>query len=213
VRGPFDAGMQEKLERRVRQIVAQRANLVFLQLECGGGDPVIARQLADFFSNLRDDRGDDPVMTVAFVTRHSHDLALFLALGCTEIIMDEKAKLGDFEDLLTGRPKAGLGIEKLLVELAQEQGYSPLLVRGMVNPDLAIYRVRNQKGRLEQVLVDAAELEKDQKDKKKWGDPEAIKKPGQWFYLNADEAMKPGIGLSQHKFEGDPDKSFAEVKN
>ena len=213
VSGPFDAGMQEKLERRVRQIVAQRANLIFLQLECGGGDPVIARQLADFFRTLRDDRGDDPVMTVAFVTRHSHDLALFLALGCTEIVMDHKAKLGDFEDLLASRPKAGLGIEKLLVELAQEQGYSPLLVRGMVNPQLAIYRVRNQKGRLEQFLVDGAELEKDRKDKKNWGDPELIKKEGQWFSLDADEAMKPGIGMSQHKFEGDPDKSFAEVRN
>jgi membrane-bound ClpP family serine protease len=228
VRGPFDAGMQEKLERRVRQIVAQRANLIFLQLECGGGDPVIARQLADFFRTLRDDRGDDPVMTVAFVTRHSHDLALFLALGCTEIVMDDKAKLG-FEDWVPGRPDAWfekpLGereklrnsrigiIEKPLVELAQEQGYSPLLVRGMVNPELAIFRVRNQKGRLEQFLVDGAELEKDRKDKKNWGDAEEVKKAGQWFSLNADEAMKPGIGLSQHKFEGDPDKSFAQVKN
>jgi membrane-bound ClpP family serine protease len=213
VSGQFDEGMKEKLERRVRQVVAQRANLVILQLECGRGDPVIARQLADFFRTLRDDRGDDPVMTVAFVTRHSHDLALFLALGCTEIVMDHKAKLGDFEDLLAGRPNAGLGIEKPLVELAQEQGYSPLLVRGMVNPGLAIYRVRNQKGRLEQILVDGAELEKDQKDKKNWGEPEVVKKPGQWFSLTADEAMKPGIGLSQHKFEGDPDKAIAELKN
>jgi membrane-bound ClpP family serine protease len=213
VSGQFDVGMQEKLERRVRQAVAQHANLIVLQLECGRGDPVIARQLADFFRTLRDDRGDDPVMTIAYVTRHSHDLALFLALGCTEIVMDSKAKLGDFEDMLAGRPNAGLAIEKPLVELAQEQGYSPLLVRGMVNPQMAIYRVRNQKGRLESLLVDGVELEKDKKDKKNWGEPEVIKKQGQWFSLNADEAMKPGIGMSQHKFEGDPDKAMAELKN
>jgi membrane-bound serine protease (ClpP class) len=213
VSGPLDRGQQEKLERRIRQVVAQRANLIVLQLECGGGDPAIARELGDFLRGLRDDRGDDPVMTVAFVTRHAHDLALFLALGCTEIVMDDKAKLGNFEDLLASRPNARLGIEKPLVELAQEQGYPPLLVRGMVNPELSIYRVRNQKGRLEYLLVEGAELEKDRNGKKNWGDAELIKKEGQWFSLDADEAMKPGIGLSQHKFGGDPDKAMGEIKN
>ena len=99
------------------------------------------------------------------------------------------------------------------MELAQEQGYSPLLVRGLVNPELAIYRVRNQKGRLEPILVDGVELEKDRKDKKNWGESEVIKKPGQWFSLSADEAMKPAIGMSQHRFEGDPGKAMAELKN
>jgi membrane-bound ClpP family serine protease len=211
VSGSLDRGQQEKLERRIRQVVAQRANLILLQLECGGGDPVVARELGDFFRGLVDDRGDDPVMTIAFVTRHTHDLALFMALGCTEIVMDEKAKLGDFEDLIAAHPNYRLAIEKPLLELAQEQGYPPLLFRGMLNKDLAIYRVRNQKGRFEHLLVDGAELEKDRKEKKNWVEPEQIKKEGAWFALSAEEALK--LGVSQHTFAGDPDKAQGDLKN
>jgi membrane-bound ClpP family serine protease len=211
VSGPLDRGLQEKLERRIRKAIAQRANMILLQLECGGGDPAIARNLADFLRTLQDDEGDAPVMTVAFVTRHAHDLALFLALGCTEIVMDENAKLGDFEDFVGNDPNKGKAIEKLLVSLAQEQGYSPLLVRGMVEKDLAIYRVRNQKGHFEHLLVDAAELEADRNEKKNWVAPEVIKKEGEWFSVDARNAEK--LTVSQHTFAGDPDKAMGDVKN
>jgi membrane-bound ClpP family serine protease len=211
VSGELDRGLQEKLERRIRKVIAQKPNLILLQLECGGGDPGIARELADFLRKLQDDEGDNPVMTVAFVTRHSHDLALFLALGCTEIVMDENAKLGDFEDLVGKDPAAGKAIEKLLLNLAQEQGYPPLLFRGMLDKNLAIYQVSNQKGRFEHLLVDNDELEKDRKEKKNWVDPELIKKEGTWLSLTADQAVK--LGISQHTFVGEPDKALADVKN
>jgi membrane-bound ClpP family serine protease len=211
VSGTLDRGLQEKLERRVRQVVAQRANLILLQLECGGGDPVIARELGDFFRTLRDDRGDDPIMTIAFVTRHAHDLALFLALGCTEIVMDEKAKLGDFEDLLSAHPQNKLAIERPLLELAEEQGYSRALIRGMLNKELAIFQVRDPKGGVGQWIVDGAELEKLKQERKIGANAEQIKKEGAWFSLSADEAER--LRVSQHKFVGQPDKSLGEVKN
>lgn len=211
VSGTLDRGLQEKLERRIRQVVAQRANLILLQLECGGGDPVIARELGDFFRTLQDDRGDEPIMTVAFVTRHAHDLALFLALGCTEIVMDEKAKLGDFEDLLGAHPETKLAIERPLLELAQEQGYSRPLIRGMLNKELSIYQVRDVKGGVGQWLVEGAELEKLRREKKNGLDAELIKKEGAWFSLSADEAER--LRVSQHKFVGPPDKSLGDVKN
>jgi len=211
VRGVLDLGLQERLTGRIRQAIGQGANQIILQLECGGGSPVIARELADFFRALQDDAGDNPVKSVAFVTRHAHDYALFLALGCTEIVMDQQAKLGDFEDLLARHPKERKALGPPLTELAQLQGYSPLLMRGMIEPEIAIYRVQNQKGRLEYLLVDGVELERDRKEKKNWINPEMIKKEGQWFSLNAEEALR--LGVSQHTFAGDPDKAFADIKN
>jgi membrane-bound ClpP family serine protease len=211
VSGSLDRALHEKLDRRIRQVVAQRANVILLQLECGGGDPVIARELADSLRTLRDDRGDEPVMTIAYVTRHAHDLALFLALGCTEIVMDDMAKLGDFEDLLGAHPEGKLAIEKPLLELAQEQGYSTLLIRGMLNKELAIYQVTNFNDRVEQVFMDSADLEKLRREKKNGVDAEPVKEPGAWFSLSADKAEK--FHMSQHKFVGDPDKSLAIVKN
>jgi membrane-bound ClpP family serine protease len=211
IRGNLDLGSQERLTGRIRQAVGQGANQIILQLECGGGSPVIARELADFFRALQDDAGDNPVKSVAFVTRYAHDYALFLALGCTEIIMDQQAKLGDFEDLLARHPNERKAVGPPLTELAQLQGYSPLLIRGMVEPEIAIYRVQNQKGRLEYLLVDGAELERDRKEKKNWINPELVKKEGQWFSLSAEEAIR--LGVSQHTFVGDPDKAFPDIKN
>jgi membrane-bound ClpP family serine protease len=212
ISGTLDKGLYDKLERRIRRTRGQRANFIIFQLECGGGDPAVARDLADLFRTLKDDRGENPVKTVAYVTRNAHDLAIFLALGCTEIVMDSQAKLGDFQDMIAARPKkAQFEIENSLRELAQEQGYSPVLIAGMVNPEIGIYKVRNQKGRFEQVLVDDKELEEDLLGAHKWGDPEPLKKPGQWFSLDA--ALARELRVSQHTFDGQAKEALPNVYN
>jgi membrane-bound ClpP family serine protease len=212
ISGRLDKGLYDKMERRIRRTRGQGANFIIFQLECGGGDPTVARDLGDLFRTLKDDRGENPVKTVAYVTRHAHDLAIFLALGCTEIVMDSQAKLGDFQDLMAARPKeAQFEIESSLRELAQEQGYSPVLIAGMVNSEIGIYRVRNQKGRFEKVLVDDKELEEDRRGPNKWADPEPIKKPGQWFSLDA--ALARDLHASQHTFDGQAKEALPNLYN
>src|SRR5262249_12374356 len=143
VKGPVNGALKETLERKFSQVIAQRANLIILQLECGGGDPQAAADLAHTIRSLQDDRAEYPVMTVAFVSEHARDNATFLALGCTEIVMEEKAKLGDFERLAQENRKYADAISQELEGLAREQGYSPLLARAMLHPDVAVHRVRS----------------------------------------------------------------------
>ena len=79
------------------------------------------------------------------------DMAAILARGCTESVMTRHAELGDFSSIVYEK-KGGRLVEvdpqrnamrlRALEELAQQQGYSPLLFRGMMDRQLTIYSAR-----------------------------------------------------------------------
>ena len=81
VRGPVTRALDETLRRRIRRAIGKGANLIFLELECSGGDTVVARDLARFLSTLKDDQGQFPVMTVAYIPSKAPDTATFLRLA------------------------------------------------------------------------------------------------------------------------------------
>lgn len=216
VRGPVNAALSETLRRRMKRAIAARnANFILLQLECHGGDSIEARDLADFLRTLKDDRGEEPVMTVAYVTKESSDLALVLALGCTEIVMDKEAALGNFEAVVGNRPKYLEQVRDSVAALASEQGYPPLLIRGMFEPQLEIHRVRSQKGAWERKLIDGDELKKDREGEKRWVDEGQIKasepafRPGQWFRLDADRAKE--LNVAREVVEGTPREATPRI--
>src|SRR5262249_32721683 len=137
VKGTVNAALRETLERRMRRAIGSRhVNFFLLQLECGGGDTQVARDLAAFIPRLRYDTGKDPVMTVAYITDQARDTALYLALGCTEIVMDRRAKMGGFEAIVHERPNFQDAIRQELEELAERQGYAPVLGRAMLDPNI-----------------------------------------------------------------------------
>jgi membrane-bound ClpP family serine protease len=195
--------MSEAFTRRVRQAVGEHANVIIVQLECGGGDPQvsppIALDLAEFLRELRDEdeQGRFPVMTIAYVPKSAPGAAAIVALGCTEIVMEKGAEIGDFESIY--RPHQGVDvnperyriIRETMTDLAVKQGYSPLLVRGMLDRSIWIYQVRSVKGQSERRLVSKEELEADQAGLKQWGEPTLIKKGdpnGQFLTLTAEQA-------------------------
>ncbi|WP_162656671.1 NfeD family protein [Tuwongella immobilis] len=107
VRGEITGAMRETLNRRFRYVMARGGNMIFLQLECSGGNPEDAAGLADDIRNLTDASGA-PVVTVAYIPMAAPDLATFLALACDEIVMakgkpgteQKAAELGDFDSLV-----------------------------------------------------------------------------------------------------------------
>jgi membrane-bound ClpP family serine protease len=177
VTGAIDGALRGSLQRRVRRAIHQGANLIILQLECGGGDTTIARDLADWLRTRRDDDGNYPVMTIAYVTERAHDNATFLAFGCSEIVMDQKATLGDFDRIIKERPNYKESIFKSLKELAQDKGYSPVLVQGMFYPEIGVHQVKSQKGQDERRFLTEAELDADKKGDKRWVDERLIQYP------------------------------------
>ncbi|MBV9125001.1 MAG: hypothetical protein JO112_16730, partial [Planctomycetes bacterium] len=196
VTGQVNGALKEALERRIRRAVSRQANLIILQLECGKGDTQDALDLAEFLRGLMDDAGENHVMTVAYLTEQARDTATYLALGCTEIVMDKQAKLGGFEQLAQENPTHQPMRAQSLKGLAEEQGISALLVQGMLDRDLVIHRVRSKRGRLVRTLLDGKALEEDKAlpaDQQKWIDEGQIKGQGELLELSATQAEELGV--------------------
>src|SRR5437588_11234506 len=64
---PLTRAVGERLRRQIRQAVGKRANFLILQLDSSGGDTQVAVDLASELRQLKDDKGELPVMTLAYV--------------------------------------------------------------------------------------------------------------------------------------------------
>jgi membrane-bound ClpP family serine protease len=207
IREPINSALDETLRRQIRQALARNVNFIIFQLECRGGDTLIARDLAERIRELKDDKGELPVMTVAYIPNSAPDAATFLALGCTEIVMGEQAEIGDFESLVYERHGFGHAkveansdryktIRESLVGLAEEQGYSPLLARGMLDRQVSIYRVQSQKGQSRWRLLTEEEFQADQAGPAEWGNKQLIKPGGangKFLRLRGEQARNLGL--------------------
>src|SRR5262249_6532653 len=53
IKGQVNAALAETLRRRIKRAIGQGANLLILQLDCGGGDTNVAQELAQYFRDLK----------------------------------------------------------------------------------------------------------------------------------------------------------------
>jgi membrane-bound ClpP family serine protease len=211
VKGSVNRALAESLQRSLRKAVGRKANLLFLELDCRGGDTVVARDLAEFLRTLTDDEGRLPVMTVAYIPAGAPDTATFVALGCTEIVMGTNAVLGDFDSIVHTRqggharevnPEEYRAKRESLVGLAQEQGYPPLVFRGMLDKGLTIYQAHTQKGQFERRLLSAEELSQDEAGERKWVKGDQIKAGGpQGQFLKLNASLAEQLGIARHKVQ------------
>jgi membrane-bound ClpP family serine protease len=185
--------MSEAFTRRVRQAVGDHANFIIVELDCGGGDPQVALDLAEFLRNLadEDEQGQFPVTSIAYIPKNAPGAATIVALGCTEIVMEKGAKIGDCEQIYRGNeahPERYQVVRGAMEELAAKQGYSPLLIKGMLDRSEWIYEARSLKGRSERKLLTKEELDQNRKE---WGQEALVKKGGpngEFLVLTAERA-------------------------
>jgi membrane-bound ClpP family serine protease len=207
VAGRVSKRLQETLDRRIRRAIHRGANIIVLQLQCGGGDVDVARDLGNFFRNLKDDAGEAPVKTIAYVTKEARNTAAFLAFGCTDIIMEKDARLGDFKTIVDEHPTWQKSIADSLADLAEKQGYPPVLARAMLDPKGVVCRVQSKKGKFQpRKLMTGDDWDEDQRTERRWTQEEVIKPQGQWFNLEAGKARD--LGVARFVYDGEP-KGFA----
>ena len=143
VRGPLDKGKLEALERRLKSAVSRNANFLILQLDAEGGETMHVASTAQMLRTLRDEN-NLPVKTVAYVPPgRALGAATFLALACNEIVMGRDAVLADFNYLPAEQADQ---VKAMLIPLAKEQGYPPLLFEAALTKGLVLYRVRTREG-------------------------------------------------------------------
>jgi membrane-bound serine protease (ClpP class) len=215
LKGEVDGAMRESVNRIIRDVRTRKGNVLILTLECGGGDLVAARALADDLRNAQ--QGDEAVMIVAFIPDQAPDAATFLALGCTDIVMSKRkdardredgqeATIGDFEAVIkAGRAGAAHTHRESLKELARAQGYPEILIDGMFDRDLEIVRVSGVTDRTQRRLMSMADFEA---NKEKWTGPVTIKSKGQLLKLTATRAAE--VGLARYTVDTrDPKEVYA----
>lgn len=204
VRGEVNGGMADSFKRQLERAAKNGGNLLFLQIECSGGSPEIAREIAETIRTLKNPDGGQ-VMSVAFVPQAAPDTATFIAMGCHEIVMAKAARLGDFDgwrhqQQAKGKdnvePKHDLnGVRDSLMALAQEQGYSPTLIRGLFDDQMEIIRGKRIKGAIQDHrFMTPEELdEKDENGQKVWNAVDTVKHAGKPLVINGENAANLGF--------------------
>ncbi|HEV8058842.1 MAG TPA: NfeD family protein [Gemmataceae bacterium] len=206
---PFTRALQETLERRMRQAIGRRGvNAFVLRLESSSGDTLAARDFAEFLRKLKEDQGGTSLLTIAYVPDRAPGALAIVAMGCTDIAMAPRAEFGDFEPLLQQRGRGEPGerfnmLQESMVGLAHNQGYSELAVRGMLDPELVIYRVHSQKGAAQWRLLTDAELATDQAGPRVWDEKSKmlIKPAGRLLKMDANIAKE--LGFCRHIVPGE----------
>jgi membrane-bound serine protease (ClpP class) len=202
LRGTIDAGKKEEVERLVRGVIDRDGNILFLQMECAGGDFQAARELAQRLTEFRS--GDRGILIVAFVPDRAPDTAAVVSLGCSEIVMSRRtdavggdesaeAEFGDFEAAL-GKG-VGHNVELLaasLRDLAESQGYPPVLIDGMLKRDVEIVRVHRKENQRVRRLMSGDEFAA-VRAQGEWVNPVTIKPKGQLLKLSATQAEDLGV--------------------
>ncbi len=202
LQGPIDGAVRESVLRVVREIGRQKGNLLFLVLECSGGDISAATDLAERLIELRDE--PDPVKVVAVIPDRAPDTAAIIALGCSEIVMSRRkdakdaepreAEIGDFEPVIGNAPKDRVDLlKRSLKSLAEKQGYPELIVEGMVDRDLEIVRVHSATDRSRSKLLTREQFDA---EKANWVSDGVVKAKGQLLKLNATKAAE--LNLARH---------------
>lgn len=203
LKGPISGEMTERVKRRVRQALGERANLLIVELACGGGDSTAAHELAVFLSELGDNRRE-PVETIAYVTGRAHDTAAFLAFACNKIVMQREIKqngqlvqegavLGGFERYLLEHPAVEATMRSNLADIAEKKHYPRLLAEGMLDRNLCIYAVKSTKEESARKFISKAELEADQQGQQRWRSTNIVKEENQYLTLTAEQARDLGL--------------------
>jgi membrane-bound ClpP family serine protease len=220
VRGKLDRGTCETLKHQIRRAVERdKANcLIFEFQEATGGTGQV-----DTVVNLTHDVQAlrNRVLTVAYIPNRTSGAATYLALSCSQIVMGPRGDLGDCEALVyreKGRPMPDEDIRpyrESLIQIAQEQGHSPVLIRGLLELPLEIVQVKEKPDpnrpaddALGHAFMSRADAEAAQD---RWSiiEGQPIKKAGSLLKFDAESALNWGI--ARHKTDTDDAKAVATI--
>lgn len=189
----------ETVARGVREVVRNGGNLLFLQLECDGGDAAAARDLAEELIKFQYPEAGTGLKIVAFIPSNANNTAVIVALGCTEIVMSTRKGMGEgtpegtFGDFGPYMKKTKQGPETLaplLADLADKQNLPANLLRGMVDEKLVLVKVRGKVDRRKTTVMPKVQADA---EKAEWDQEGTLKKEGELLRLTATEAKQLGL--------------------
>lgn len=192
VHGVIDLGLSGFIDRMCEEAKEKNAGLVIFDIDTFGGRVDAATEICDSIAEL----GDIP--TSAFVTGEAWSAGALIALACKTIVMSPGSSIGSAE------PRAGAMGEELTEEkavsaikakfkaVAEKNGYSVKLAGAMVDKDIELVLIRDEKGGIEILTADEWSA-KDEKYKKKIKFHTVLNQKGKLLNLTANEAKDLGL--------------------
>jgi hypothetical protein len=140
------SGLTATLRRKIpHAIEREKASCVVFRIQ-GAAGPGAANAADDLAKFIQELGKDYEVLTVAYVPGRAAGAYLYPVLACSQIVLGPEARLeGDpliFQDAARPFPESEVRrFQESLPQLAEVQGYNPVLVRGLVDRKLEIWRL------------------------------------------------------------------------
>lgn len=188
--GEILPGLQHYLYRKIEAAKSEGADLIILEIDSPGGELYTSLEIAEYMQKI------DWAHTVAYVPRQAISGAAIASLGCDEILMAPKSRIGDAGAIVFGSDSLfRLAPEKIvsyltgtLRGLAEAKGRPTALAEAFADKDLKIHHVRNLKTEKE-TYISERDLKADPGEWKDLG-MVAASGEGRFLTLTGQEAVK-----------------------
>ncbi len=183
---------EQFLYRKLDQARESGADLVIIEIDSPGG---YLESSLDIATKLRD---LDWVHTVAWVPDEALSGAAIFALGCDDIVMQPRARIGDAGPIFQGQDalfrhapeKIRSDLARRVRDLAEAKARPPALAEAMVDMDLEVFRVTN-KDTGEETFKSDSELVSD-RNVQAWEKGELVleSQKGRFLEINGERAVE-----------------------
>lgn len=147
IEGDVEPILTEYVRRQIQRAIDAQADLIIFEIDSPGGRLDNSLEMAFAIADL-EKRG---IRTVAYIPREAISGGAIIALGCDEIYLHPRGKIGDAGPVLIGLDGVHRAPEKIvsylrghLAELAELKGRSPTLLMAMADRQLVVYRANHR---------------------------------------------------------------------
>ena len=181
LRGTVDSSLVQRVNSAVRDAAQSGAQVIIFDIQVGQSEFGACYDLANSIAQI----GGSIRRTVGYISKPLTGNGVLIALACDEIVLADKATIGDVEvagDLKT-REKA------MFESIAIEKGHGKWIAAGLADKSLKLFEVETTNGKSIKTADELREFEKNARVLKK----DVIKEGGQPWVLSAELAQRLGL--------------------
>ena len=150
--GEVDDMMLNSLQRRVDLARKAGCTLIVFEMDTFGGLVTSAIDISKFIKRLPDEK----IATVAWVHDKAYSAGSLISVANQQIVMSREATIGLCAPIAKNRllpaaerAKAVTFLFEEFDDSARKNGYKPVLLRAMVDPDIEIHEMHDEKGNVD----------------------------------------------------------------
>ena len=144
----IDDGLYKSIRRRTQIALDRGAEYLIYEINTLGGLVSAAYDISEYFLH---EVGPE-AQTVAYISKKAVSAGALISVGCEDIIMKERTRIGACAPMALGvklegveREKIETDIRTVFVNSAQANGYPEALLKAMVTREIEVFRVENLK--------------------------------------------------------------------